>query len=187
MPFVVRTEVSAVAINTTQLFIEAGMVGRWTGIVTREVTTNTRSFVPTNKRLNKSRRNEMWPVGSLKRSIRGYSTQTGQHTRDMTIYSDVPYARWVNNGTYNIVGNPEMYLPPNWSFGGKFGSRDTNPEGIPGLGNFKIRTEEGTWHRMVSGQRAVSFFQLGYEATRLHHRALGNLQSGIATSSKQYI
>lgn len=187
MPYVIRTHVVAVDVNTTKLFAEAGIVGRWTGLVTREVTAATRVHVPINKRVNKSRRNAAWSIGSLNRSIRGKTDRTGPHSRDMTIYSDVPYAKWVNNGTFAIAGRPEMYLPPNAGFGGVFSTRDTNPLRRPGLTNFRVRTEEGDWHRVVSGQRAVSFFERGYEDARKVHPQLGSLQSGIAGSARHYI
>lgn len=91
--------VTRVTADARPLFDEWGPVGRWTGRVTRVIKASVVAEAPVNKRMHKSGWNNLYPRGALKASIRGASHRTGSHGRNIVISANVPYAKFVHDGT----------------------------------------------------------------------------------------
>lgn len=126
-------------------------VRRWADRVETRFTANAIAEAPVNKRVNKSPWYAEFPVGSLKASIHGGVDRIGPKHLQIVIYVDVPYAKYVIEGTQGPIEpttSKFMHLPPNIAYGTR------------------------KRHKQVSGQDANDFLHRAHEATAAFHPAL---------------
>ena len=156
-----HAEITNIVVYDSVLFGRTGDVGRWARRVENRFTLHAWEEAPDgwdSGYINKSRRNAMFPAGSLKESVMGDVRRVGVRHFVTTISVNVPYAMFVIGGTNDIFptensrarfkdGSPALYLPPN---------------------NGHTRTR----HRWVSGQESNNFLQKAGARTARTHRSL---------------
>lgn len=176
-----RAEITKIVVTDSVLFGATGDVGRWARAVERNFTRNAIEEAPTGAtsgRVNKSRANAAYPVGSLKASISGEVTRIGVRHLQTIISVDVPYALYVIKGTGPIFsrsarvpagtrdesgrGIGGQFAPIGW--GGDIVGGMYLP-GNPGWGKARIRQH-------VSGQHANPFLDFAFARTAARHPSL---------------
>lgn len=115
-------EVVGLVIYDSVLFDIGHHVSRWAHGVSAAFTRNAIEEAPVNSRANKSGWYPGYPVGSLKASISGDVERIGPKHMQIIINVDVPYARYVIEGTgpfiFPVVAK-KMTLPANLGFSAK--------------------------------------------------------------------
>ena len=167
----------AVVIYDEKMYTDVGLVGRWTGSVTRELKRNTKNAAPsglTTGRIRKSSYNSQHPVGTLKRTVDANSRQIGPRERQISVWTEAPYAVHVVYGTKTIYARSAR-IPKGEEGAGQFrGLGDSDEQygmyipANPGWGKAK-------WRQRVRGQKANNFFQTGMDLTSIRHPALRGL------------
>lgn len=178
-----------IVVTDTKLFNRTGDFGRWAANVERAFTTNAIIEAPTGRdsnRIHKSRANALFPVGSLKASIRGDVDRVAVRHFQTTISVNVPYAIYVLKGT-NRIYSKSARIPAGTRdadgrpLGGQFTplgyegafSGGMYLPGNPGWGAARVR-------RSVAGQSANPFLDRAYAKTARTHSSLrGNIMLGL--------
>lgn len=150
-------EVGAIVVTDAVLYGPAGDVTRYVSKVQRRGTAAAKAAAPhgaATGRVNKSRANAAYPVGSLKASIKSSRKKVNLRVYDVTIRADVPYALFVEKGTGAIFSKSAR---SKGQFAPLGEGRGMYLPGNPGWGKSKIR-------QRVRGQRARGFLQKGLDA-----------------------
>jgi hypothetical protein len=166
-------EITGVVVTDSKLFNRTGAVGSWATKVEAAFTAHAIAEAPIGTdtgRVNKSRANAAWPVGSLKANIHGDVDRVAVRQLVTTISSDAPYSLYVIKGTGDIYsksargaagsGQGGQFLPLDFEAG-----QGMYIPANPGWGKSKIR-------RKVSGQRANNFLARAFDATARTHSSL---------------
>jgi hypothetical protein len=167
----IRAELYAIVVTDTKLFNRTGAVGVWAEKVNVAFVAHAIAEAPIGTdtgRVNKSRANSGWPVGSLKANIAGGVTRVGPRQLETTIASYAPYSLYVIKGTGTIYSKSAR-IPAGEPGAGQFaplgeGSGMYIP-GNPGWGGSKIRQH-------VSGQKANNFLGRAFDKTARTHSSL---------------
>lgn len=173
-----RAEIYKTVVTDTKLFNRTGDVGRWAERVKVAFVAHAIEQAPTGAstgRVNKSRANAAFPVGSLKASIRGDVERIGPRHLQTTVSANTPYAIHVIKGTGPIFSRSAripagqagagQFAPIGFGFGGMYIPAN------PGWGKAKIRQH-------VSGQRANNFLGRAFDATARTHSSLRGFSMG---------
>lgn len=167
-----------VVVTDSKLFNRTGDVGRWAARVEASFTAHAEAEAPTgfgSGRVNKSRANAAYPVGSLKASIHGEVERVGVRHLQTTVSVNVPYAMYVIKGTGPIFSKSAR-IPAGEPGAGQFAPIGFGEAGMyipanPGWGKSKIRQH-------VRGQRANDFLGRAFAATARSHSSLRGFTMG---------
>lgn len=164
-------EIVAVVVTDTKLFNRTGAVGVWSEKIKVAFEAHAVEEAPTGAdtgRINKSRANAAWPVGSLKANISGDVDRVGPRQIVTTISSRAPYSLYVIKGTGPIFSKSAR-IPAGEPGAGQFAElgegRGMYIPGNPGWGGSKIRQH-------VRGQKANNFLARAFDATARTHSSL---------------
>ena len=162
---IVRYEMGAIVITDTKLFNRTGAIGLWAERVESRFTANAIAKAPSGAdsgRVNKSRANAAYPVGSLKAGISGGVRRIGPRQLQTIVQSSAPYSLFVIKGTGMIFSTSAR------DSGGRF----TPLEGAglyipsnPGWGKSQMR-------QRVRGQAPNNFLGAAFDATARTHSSL---------------